>query len=78
MKTTRKGPSTLVRALFKVPVWMYQARLGFLFFGSLIAIVHRGARVGAATSQGSSSSTAAMASCSCSHCGHQIGLVSQH
>ena len=42
MNTTRKGPSTLLKALFRVPVWMYQARLGFLFFGSLIVIVHRG------------------------------------
>lgn len=42
MKTTRKGPSTLFKACFKVPVWMYQAHLGFLFFGSVIAIVHRG------------------------------------
>ncbi len=46
MKTTRKGPSTLLKALFKVPVWMYQARLGFVFFGRLIAIVHRGRKRG--------------------------------
>ena len=46
MNTTRKGPSTLLKALFRVPVWMYQARLGFLFFGRLIAIVHRGRKSG--------------------------------
>ena len=45
MKTARR-PSTLVKALFKVPVWMYQAHLGFLFFGSLIVIVHRGRKSG--------------------------------
>ncbi len=36
----------MVKALFKVPVWMYQAHLGFLFFGSLIVIVHRGRKSG--------------------------------
>ncbi len=46
MKTTRKGPSTLLKALFKVPVWMYQAHLGFLFLGGVIAIVHRGRKSG--------------------------------
>ena len=44
--TTRKGPSTLLKAFFKVPVWMYEKRLGFLFFGRLIAIVHRGRKSG--------------------------------
>ncbi len=42
MKEPHDGPSTVLRALFKVPVWLYQARLGILFFGRLIAIVHRG------------------------------------
>ncbi len=46
MKVWRESPSTLLKALFKVPVWMYKARLGFVFFGRLIAIVHRGRKSG--------------------------------
>ena len=42
MKTTRKGPSTL----FKAPVWLYRGHLGFLFFGGVIVIVHRGRNSG--------------------------------
>ncbi len=46
MKTTRKGPSTLFKALFKAPVWLYRGHLGFLFFGGVIVIVHRGRNSG--------------------------------
>ena len=42
MKESHDGPSTVLRALFQVPVWLYQGHLGFLFFGRLIAIAHRG------------------------------------
>ena len=42
MKESHDGLSTVLRALFKVPVWLYQGHLGLLFFGRLIAIVHRG------------------------------------
>lgn len=40
--TGRDRPTGLLRFSFKVPVWMYRAHLGSLFFGRLIAIVHRG------------------------------------
>ena len=50
MKVTHEGPSTLLKVVFKVPVWMYQARLGRVlgrvFSGRLIAIVHQGRRSG--------------------------------
>ena len=46
MTTPRERPSDLLKLGFKVPVWLYQAHLGFLFFGRLIAIVHRGRKSG--------------------------------
>jgi len=41
MTTPQQRPSRLLKLGFKVPVWLYQAHLGFLFGGRLIAIVHR-------------------------------------
>jgi len=38
----RKRPSAFLKAFFEVPVWMYRVHLGFLFFGRIIVIVHRG------------------------------------
>jgi deazaflavin-dependent oxidoreductase (nitroreductase family) len=46
MSGARDRPSRLAKAGFKVPVWIYQAHLGFLFMGRIIAIVHRGRRSG--------------------------------
>jgi hypothetical protein len=40
--TSRQRPSRVLRLGFKVPVWLYQAHLGFLFGGRLVANVHRG------------------------------------
>lgn len=44
MTAQRPRPSRLLRLGFKVPVWLYQAHLGVLFGGRIIAIVHRGRR----------------------------------
>jgi len=41
-ETARKRPSAFLKAFFEVPVWMYRIHLGFLFFGRIIVIVHRG------------------------------------
>ena len=50
MNVSRKGLLRWLDVVFKVPVWMYQARLGRVFgrvfFGRVIAIVHRGSRSG--------------------------------
>ena len=41
-----KRPSGFLKFVFRVPVWMYSMRLGPLFFGRLITIVHRGRKSG--------------------------------
>jgi deazaflavin-dependent oxidoreductase (nitroreductase family) len=46
MTAPRTRPSRLLKLGFKAPVWLYQAHLGFLFGGRLIAIVHRGRKSG--------------------------------
>jgi len=46
MTTPRQRPSRLLKVGFKIPVWLYQAHLGSLFGGRLIAIVHRGRKSG--------------------------------
>ena len=43
----RKRPSAFLKAFFEVPVWMYRIHLGFLFFGRIIVVVHRGRTSGA-------------------------------
>ena len=42
MTTPKARPSRLTRLAFKVPVWLYQAHLGFLFGGRVFMIVHHG------------------------------------
>jgi deazaflavin-dependent oxidoreductase (nitroreductase family) len=42
MTDERKRPSKLLKLGFKVPQWMYQAHLGFLFGGRVFMIVHHG------------------------------------
>jgi deazaflavin-dependent oxidoreductase (nitroreductase family) len=46
MTSRRERPSALLKLGFAIPVWLYQAHLGFLFGGRIIAIVHRGRRSG--------------------------------
>jgi len=46
MTTQKPRPSRLLKLGFKVPVWLYQAHLGFLFGGRVFAIVHHGRRSG--------------------------------
>lgn len=41
-QTPRARPSGVGKLLFAVPVWMFRAHLGFLGFGRIIVIVHRG------------------------------------
>jgi deazaflavin-dependent oxidoreductase (nitroreductase family) len=45
-RTSHERPSRIAKFLFEVPVWMYRARLGFLSFGRVIVIVHRGRKSG--------------------------------
>jgi deazaflavin-dependent oxidoreductase (nitroreductase family) len=46
MTSQKPRPSRLLKLGFKVPVWLYQAHLGFLFGGRVFAIVHHGRRSG--------------------------------
>jgi len=46
MTDQRQPPSGLLKLGFKVPVWLYQAHLGFLFGGRVVAIVHHGRKSG--------------------------------
>ncbi len=46
MAARRDPPSRLTKLGFKVPVWLYQAHLGVVFFGHVFAIVHHGRKSG--------------------------------
>ena len=46
MTDRRERPSGLLKLGFRIPVWLYQAHLGFLFGGRIIAIVHHGRQSG--------------------------------
>ena len=46
MTIQRERPSRLTKSGFKLPVWLYQAHLGFLFGGRIFAIVHHGRKSG--------------------------------
>ena len=46
MSARTERPTGLVKLGFKVPVWLYQAHLGFLFGGRVFAIVHHGRKSG--------------------------------
>lgn len=42
----RDRPKGLLRWFFKVPVWLYRAKLGFLFGGRFLMMEHRGRKSG--------------------------------
>jgi deazaflavin-dependent oxidoreductase (nitroreductase family) len=42
----RERPSRLLKLGFKVPVWLYQAHLGFIFGGRIFMVVHHGRATG--------------------------------
>ena len=46
MTDQRKKPSGLTKFGYKVPVWLYQAHLGFLMGGQVFTIVHHGRKSG--------------------------------
>jgi deazaflavin-dependent oxidoreductase (nitroreductase family) len=46
MTIQRARPSRLTKLSFKIPVWLYQAHLGFIFGGRIFAIVHHGRKTG--------------------------------
>ena len=46
MSATKARPSGLVKLGFKVPVWLYQAHLGFIFGDRVFAIIHHGRKSG--------------------------------
>lgn len=46
MTDHKRKPSGLTKLWFRVPVWMYQAHLGWIFKGSIFMIVHHGRKSG--------------------------------
>jgi deazaflavin-dependent oxidoreductase (nitroreductase family) len=47
MALTQRKPTGAVKALLRLPLWLYRARLGWLAGHRLVYIVHRGRRTGA-------------------------------
>lgn len=46
MSQERRGPSTLLRWLFRLPVGIYRARLGWIFGHRFLMLTHRGRKSG--------------------------------
>ncbi|MGH3739659.1 MAG: nitroreductase family deazaflavin-dependent oxidoreductase [Micromonosporaceae bacterium] len=46
MALTDRAPQGLLRLLLRAPVWVYRARLGWLFGHRLVYLAHRGRRSG--------------------------------
>ena len=48
MSTLQQPPRGLVRLVFRLPIWLYRLRLGWLLGGRFLLLTHRGRRTGVA------------------------------